>query len=436
MPAEDHFINRGLLKVKVNDYLRRELRRAGYAGVDLQKTPLGMRVVVYAARPGMVIGRRGTTVRELTETLEHDFGLEAPQIEVSEVEVPELNGPIMAERLAQRLERGDHFRRAAYGVLRRIIGAGAKGVEISISGKLTSRRARYQKFRSGFVAKTGEPVRKAVSHGWAFAIMKPGILGVQVRIMLPDTVAPDHPVIIHKEVEVQVIPAPAPDATEMEVVEEELPIEKAPSIEEFVEEGPEPAPESAEPEAPIVPEPEPTPEPLPEPVPEAVPPPEEKPAPEKPKPKAKPKKEPKVEPPTEKEPEKPKVKPKPKKVKEEPKKPKAKPKVKKEKVEEKPKGKPKAKRVKVEEKPKAKPKAKVEPKAKTKAEPKAKKEKAKPKPKAETKPKKPKAEEKPKAKSKTATKAKIEKAAKKEKKTKSKESQDKALKSKKESSKK
>jgi len=129
MPAEDHFINRGLLKVKVNDFLRRELRRAGYAGVDLQKTPLGMRVVVYASRPGMVIGRRGTTVRELTETLEHEFGLEAPQIEVSEVEVPELNGAIMAERLAQRLERGDHFRRAAYGVLRRIVGAGAKGVK-------------------------------------------------------------------------------------------------------------------------------------------------------------------------------------------------------------------------------------------------------------------------------------------------------------------
>ncbi|MFX0078843.1 MAG: 30S ribosomal protein S3 [Candidatus Hermodarchaeota archaeon] len=368
MPAEDHFINRGLLKVKVNDYLRRELRRAGYAGVDLQKTPLGMRVVVYASRPGMVIGRRGTTVRELTETLEHDFGLEAPQIEVSEVEVPELNGAIMAERLAQRLERGDHFRRAAYGVLRRIVGAGAKGVEISIAGKLTSRRARYQKFRSGFVAKTGEPIRTAVSHGIAYAIMKPGILGVQVRIMLPDAVAPDQPIIMHREVELPPVPAPeAVEASEVEVIEEELPIEEAPPIDEFIEEGGEPSPATETPSEPEL-------EPIPEPEPEDVPPLEKKPEPEKPKPK--PKKKPKAAPAKKKAPEKPKPKAK-KKVEE---KPKAKPK--KAKVEEK----PKAKKKKVEAKPKTKAKSKAttkttkkaaeKPKAKTKkdsAKPKAKK---------------------------------------------------------------
>jgi len=240
MPAEDHFISRGLLRVKINDYLSRELRRAGYSGVDLQKTPLGMRVVIYAARPGMVIGRRGATVRELTETLEKDFGLEAPQIEVSELEVPELNGPVMAERLAQRLERGDHFRRAAYGIIRRIVAAGSKGVEISIRGKLTSRRARFQKFRSGFVTKTGEPVRLNVSHGTAFAILKPGILGIQVWIMKPDLVAPDRPTIQQKELAPAVAPAPeaAPAAGEVEIVEEEGPIseEEVPTLEDVREE--------------------------------------------------------------------------------------------------------------------------------------------------------------------------------------------------------
>ncbi len=325
MPAEDHFINRGLLKVKVNDFLSRELRRAGYAGVDLQKTPLGMRVVVYAARPGMVIGRRGTTVRELTETLEHDFGLEAPQIEVSEVEVPELNGTIMAERLAQRLERGDHFRRAAYGVLRRIIGAGAQGVEISIAGKLTSRRARYQTFRSGFVAKTGEPIRKSVSHGIAYAILKPGILGVQVRIMLPDIVAPDRPVIIEKEIAIEA--ESTPDEAAIEITEEELPIEEAPSLEEFTEETAEPVTTPPEPESSAEPVPESIPETPPEPVPEKPVPPEEKPAEKTPKPKAKPK----AKPVKEKKPEKPKPKAKKKaepKEKVEKPKPKAKPKAK------------------------------------------------------------------------------------------------------------
>jgi small subunit ribosomal protein S3 len=344
MPAEDHFINRGLLKVKVNDFLSRELRRAGYAGVDLQKTPLGMRVVVYAARPGMVIGRRGTTVRALTETLEHDFGLEAPQIEVSEVEVPELNGTIMAERLAQRLERGDHFRRAAYGVLRRIIGAGAQGVEISISGKLTSRRARYQTFRSGFVAKTGEPIRKSVSHGIAYAILKPGILGIQVRIMLPDVVAPDRPVIIEKEIAVEA--ETTPEEAAIEITEEEGPIEEAASLEEFTDEASEPVAAPSEEEGPA----EPVPDTIPEPTPEEAVPPEEKPAEKTPKPKAKPK----AKPAKEKEPKKPKAK-----------KPKAK-----KKEEEKPKAKPKAKK-------KSEPKEKAKPKAKAKAEKKADSEKPK-----------------------------------------------------------
>jgi small subunit ribosomal protein S3 len=252
MPAEDHFISRGLLRVKINDYLTRELRRAGYSGVDLQKTPLGMRVVIYAARPGMVIGRRGATVRELTETLEKEFGLEAPQIEVTELEVPELNGAVMAERLAQRLERGDHFRRAAYGIIRRIVGAGSKGVEISIRGKLTSRRARFQKFRSGFVTKTGEPVRTNVSHGTAFAILKPGILGIQVWIMKPEQVTPDRPTIQKKELAPPAAPTPA--AGELEIVEEEGPIseQEVPTLEDVREEvapvTPEEKPASSEPQ--------------------------------------------------------------------------------------------------------------------------------------------------------------------------------------------
>jgi len=228
MPAEDHFITRGLTKVQVDDFLRRELKRAGYAGVDLQKTPLGTRVVIRAARPGMVIGRRGATVRELTETLEEVFGLEDPQIEVNELDKPELNAMVMAERLAQRLERGDHFRRAAYGILRRIMAAGAIGAEISIKGKLTSRRARYQKFKAGYVTKCGEPARTNVSYGTAVAITKPGVLGVQIRIMKPDAVSPDRPVLR----ELPKREAATKEEGELEIIEEEIPIEEEAAAEE------------------------------------------------------------------------------------------------------------------------------------------------------------------------------------------------------------
>lgn len=138
-----------------------------------------------------MIGRRGKNVQDLTNILEEQFAVENPQIEVSEIEVPELNARVMAERLASRLERGTHYRRAAYSILRRIAAAGAKGVEITISGKLTSHRARYKKFREGFVAKCGEPAFQYVDKAVAHAILKKGIIGVSISIMQPTYMLPN-----------------------------------------------------------------------------------------------------------------------------------------------------------------------------------------------------------------------------------------------------
>ncbi|MHA1131694.1 MAG: 30S ribosomal protein S3 [Candidatus Helarchaeota archaeon] len=191
MPAIEHFITKKLKKNQVDEFFAKELKRAGYGGLDILKTPLGTRVIIYAARPGIVIGRRGKNVQDLTLTLEEMYGIENPQIEVSEIEVPELNARVMAERLASRLERGTHYRRAAYSILRRIAAAGAKGVEITISGKLTSHRARYKKFREGFVAKCGEPAFLYVDKAVAHATLKKGIIGVSISIMQPTYMLPN-----------------------------------------------------------------------------------------------------------------------------------------------------------------------------------------------------------------------------------------------------
>jgi small subunit ribosomal protein S3 len=185
LPIKTHFVLKGLQRVGVDEYLDSELKRAGYGGVDIQKTPLGSRFTIYATRPGFVIGRRGKTVRDLTETLKRVFGIDNPQIEVAEVEVPEFDAKIMAERLASSLERGFQYRRAVYGIMRRIMEAGAKGTEITISGKLTSQRARYQKFKDGVITKCGEPVKTYVREATAPAFLKPGVMGVRVVIMLP-----------------------------------------------------------------------------------------------------------------------------------------------------------------------------------------------------------------------------------------------------------
>lgn len=138
-----------------------------------------------------MIGRHGKNVQDLTNILEEKYEIENPQIEVSEIEVPELNAQVMAERLASRLERGTHYRRAAYSILRRISAAGAKGVEIKIAGKISGHRARYKKIREGFVAKCGEPAFLYVDKATSHAILKKGIIGVTIRIMQATPILPN-----------------------------------------------------------------------------------------------------------------------------------------------------------------------------------------------------------------------------------------------------
>lgn len=121
--------------MQINEYLRSELVRAGFAGVDLQRTPLGVRITLRTSRPGLVIGKGGKRIQEITDLLQERYGLEnqiifndmsqLPQIEVEQVENPDLDAQIMAERLAYSLDRGRHYRRAGYYILRKVMDAGA-----------------------------------------------------------------------------------------------------------------------------------------------------------------------------------------------------------------------------------------------------------------------------------------------------------------------
>lgn len=191
MSVEEVFIQKGLDRARLEEFLEEELEEAGYGGVDIRRTPMGNRVTLYAERPGVVIGRGGKSIQELTDKLEEDFGLESPQVEVSEIEVPEYNASIMANRVAFLLTRGVYFRRVGYGTLQRIMEAGARGAEISISGKLTGDFAREEKFYEGYLKKAGEAASKLVDNGKAVAELPAGTVGVKVRIMPPDVKLPD-----------------------------------------------------------------------------------------------------------------------------------------------------------------------------------------------------------------------------------------------------
>lgn len=194
---EKDFVTEGLRRTRIDEYFEKELERAGYGGMDVQVTPLGTMVVVYAERPGMVIGRGGKNVRSITNTLKNEFGLDNPQIEVKEVGTPELNPKIMAYKIANMLQRGMHFRRVAYSTIRRIMGAGAQGVEVTISGKIRGSRSAVAKFVEGYIKKCGEPSIRFVEEGFATVQLKPGVLGIYVRIMPPETVLPDTVEILH-----------------------------------------------------------------------------------------------------------------------------------------------------------------------------------------------------------------------------------------------
>ncbi|OYT51155.1 30S ribosomal protein S3 [Candidatus Bathyarchaeota archaeon ex4484_135] len=186
-------IDEHLKKLEIDEYLRKRFEKAGYGGVTIVRTPLGTHVVIYAMRPGLIIGRGGETVKKLVEELEQKFGLENPQISVAEVEVPELNPYIMASRIAQVLRRGVNYRRAGFWALRRIMEAGALGAEIIISGKLRTARAKYEKFRAGYLPVCGDPAQKYLRKAVVHVQLKPGIYGIKVTIMPPEAKFPDQP---------------------------------------------------------------------------------------------------------------------------------------------------------------------------------------------------------------------------------------------------
>ena len=146
-----------------------------------------------------MIGRKGSGIKDLTSKLEQRFGLNNPQISVMEIEVPELNPQIMANRIAQLVERGTAFRRASMWTINTVMGAGAMGVEITIAGKLRSERAHFEKHSSGVIPKSGNAADKIVKLGITDVLTKMGLMGIQLRIALKNEVPPDFELIEAKQ---------------------------------------------------------------------------------------------------------------------------------------------------------------------------------------------------------------------------------------------
>jgi len=207
----------------LKDYLREKIKDAGFSDVEISKTPTGTRIVLHVTRPGIVIGRKGSGIRELTEKLGSEFGLKNPQISVSEIPRPELAPSVMCNRLASHIERGTAFRRATMWTLQQIMEGGAMGVQITISGKLRGDRSAFEKHSLGVLPRAGHHADVIVAEDIAHVRTPMGLIGIRIRIARKEKVIP--------EFEFKEKPPKEKTKPEVEIPKEAKLIEAVPKIE-------------------------------------------------------------------------------------------------------------------------------------------------------------------------------------------------------------
>jgi len=175
----------------LNNYLKVKIKDSGFSKVEVSKTPTGTRVILYVTRPGIVIGRKGTGIRELTEKLETEFGLKNPQISVEEIKKPELSPQVMCNRMASHLERGTAFRRATMWTMQQIMENGAMGTQITISGKLRGDRSAFEKHVAGVLPRAGHHADVIVDEDIVHVETAMGLIGVRIRIARKEKYIPE-----------------------------------------------------------------------------------------------------------------------------------------------------------------------------------------------------------------------------------------------------
>merc|ERR1712170_266962 len=168
-------------------FLTRELAEDGYSGVEVRVTPTRTEIIIMATRTQNVLGEKGRRIRELTSVVQKRFNFPEGTVELyaEKVATRGLCAIAQAESLRYKLIGNLAVRRACHGVLRFIMESGAKGAEVTVSGKLRGQRAKSQKFADGYMIKTGHAFEEYVDTAVRHVLMRQGVLGVKVAIMLP-----------------------------------------------------------------------------------------------------------------------------------------------------------------------------------------------------------------------------------------------------------
>jgi small subunit ribosomal protein S3e len=181
------FVADGVFFAELNHFLQTQLGEDGYAGVEVRVTPIRTEIIIRATRTQSVLGEKGRRIRELTSLVQKRFNFPEGNVELyaEKVQNRALSAIAQAESLRFKLLGGLAVRRACYGVLRYIMENGAKGCEVTVSGKLRAQRAKGMKFRDGYMIKSGFASSMYVDTAVRHLDMKQGVLGIKVKIMLP-----------------------------------------------------------------------------------------------------------------------------------------------------------------------------------------------------------------------------------------------------------
>lgn len=171
----------------IKESIKRNLGKGKISKLIIEYTPVGEKIIIETDKPGLIIGKRGEKIEELTRILKAKFKLENPNIEIKEIENPLLDAQLVADQIALDLERMGNlkFKVIAYRKLQQIMAIGALGCEIRLSGKLPGDRAKPWRFAQGYLKKTGDSA-KEVDRAQSIALTKTGIIGIKVSIMNPN----------------------------------------------------------------------------------------------------------------------------------------------------------------------------------------------------------------------------------------------------------
>jgi len=173
----------------IKESIKKILGKGKISKVKIEYTPIGEKIIIFTHKPGLVIGRKGEKIGEITRAIKTRFKLENPNVEIEEIIHPELDAQINADMITLQLERFGplRFKVIAYKTLEKIMNSGALGAEIRLGGKLPGSRAKSWRFSQGYLKKTGDSAKK-VDRAKSTAQTKPGVIGVKVSILTPNSI--------------------------------------------------------------------------------------------------------------------------------------------------------------------------------------------------------------------------------------------------------